>query len=274
MKTFDWNPNPETQAHAIAYLHDPITEMPVHRTKRPCVVVLPGGAYRFCSMREADPVAFEYFTAGFNVILIDSYSVAEMAKNYNPLCDVGHTIMQIREHAEEWGCDPQAIVVLGFSAGGHLAATSGTMWNDPVLQEKLHAKNGENRPNGMILCYPVIRADELTHEESIRNVSGCEPGTDGYRFWAAQDHVDEKTCPAFIWHTVTDAAVPVENSIAMISALQAHKISFECHLFPAGQHGMSVCTQESSPDWDEAAYNARWVDMSIQWLYRLFNYQK
>ena len=143
-----------------------------------------------------------------------------------------------------------------------------------VLQEKLGTKNGENRPNAMILCYPVIRGDELTHQESIRWVSGCEPGTPGFRFWAAQDHVDSATCPAFVWHTVTDASVPVENSIAMISALQAHKIPFECHFFPEGSHGMSVCTEETSPDWPAAAYNRRWVDMSIQWLYNLFHYAK
>lgn len=274
MQTFALTPNPETRAHGVVYLHSPITEMPVHRTSRPCVVVLPGGAYRFCSMREADPVAFEYFTAGFNVVLLEEYSVGEMAKNYNPLCDVGRTIMTIRDHAEEWGCDPEKIAVLGFSAGGHLAATAGTMWNDPVLQEKLGAKNGENRPNAMILCYPVIRGDELTHQESIRWVSGCEPGTPGFRFWAAQDHVDSATCPAFVWHTVTDASVPVENSIAMISALQAHKIPFECHFFPEGSHGMSVCTEETSPNWPAAAYNRRWVDMSIQWLYNLFHYAK
>ncbi len=273
MKTFEWNPNPNTDAFAIAYLHDIITEEPYRRVMRPCVVVIPGGGYSRCVWRTADPVAMEYLAAGFNVVVLRQYSLQENAKNYNPLCDVGHTIMQIREHAEEWGCDPQAIVVLGFSAGGHLAATSATMWNDPALQEKLNAKNGENRPNAMILCYAVITADEFAHEGSIRNVSGCEPGTDGYRFWAAQDHVDETTCPAFIWHTITDAAVPVENAISMVRALQKHKISYECHLFPGGPHGMSVCSSAVCHD-PEAAYNARWVDMSIQWLYRLFNYQK
>ncbi len=274
MRMFEFNPNPNTKAHAIAFLHDPITEMPVHRTMRPCVVVLPGGGYHFCSMREAEPVALEYLTAGFNVVLVDQYSVEDMAKDYNPLCDVGLTIMKIRENAEEWGCDPEKIAVLGFSAGGHLAASSGVMWNEPQVQEKLGAKNGENRPNAMILCYAVIRGDELTHSGTITNVSGgAKPGTPEYKYWGVDTHVDEGTCPAFVWHTVTDNAVPVENAIAIISALQAKKIPFECHIFPEGPHGISLCTRETG-DFAYSPYNGRWVELSKQWLYKTFDFEK
>ena len=271
MKTFEFNPNPDTYAYATAYLHTPIQEMEHRRESYPCVVVIPGGAYRFCSQREAEPVALEYFAAGFNVVLLNQYSVMEMAKDYHPLCDIGTTIMEIRENAKEWGCDAHRIAVVGFSAGGHLAASSGTMWKCEAVQKKLDAYHGENRPDAMILCYPVIRADEYTHEESIRYVSGCAPEEDGYRYWAVQNHVDEDTCPAFVWHTVDDELVPVENSIAMIASLQKHHIPFECHLFPHGAHGMSVCTEETA-SYD--AYNGRWVQMSIQWLYKTFEYQK
>ena len=154
----------------------------------------------------------------------------------------------------------------------YLAASSGIMWNEPQVQEKLNAKNGENRPNAMILCYPVIRGDELTHKGTINNVSGgAEPGTDAYKYWGVDTHVDEGTCPAFVWHTVTDNAVPVENAIAIITALQAKKISFECHNFPDAPHGISICTQEVGR---VDPYNGRWVELSKRWLYQLFDFVK
>ena len=272
MRLIEFAPNPATDAHAVAYLHDPITEMKVHRTRRPCVVVLPGGGLNFCSMREAEPVAMEYFAAGFNAVLVDKYSLKEQAGDFNPLCDVGSTIMKIRENAGEWGCDPDKIAVLGFSAGGYLAATAGTMWHEPRLQEKLRAFHGENRPNAMVLCYAVIRSDKKTNSNTLRWASGgAEPGSPAYEYWFANLHVDETTCPAFIWHTVTDNSVPVENTITMLSALQAKKIPFECHLFPEGPHGLSVCTAEvGRPD----PYTGRWVELSKEWLYKTFDFTK
>ena len=272
MRTIEFTPNPNTDAHAAAFLHGPITEMANHRTTRPCVVVLPGGGYNFCSMREAEPVALEYLTAGFNVVLLDKYSLKEQARDFNPLCDVGFTIMKIRENAEDWGCDPEKIAVLGFSAGGHLAGTAGTMWNDPRLVEKLGVKNGENRPNAMVLCYAVISSDKKTKSHTIRWASGeAEPGSPEDNDWFVDRHVDETTCPAFIWHTVTDNSVPIENTIRMLSALQAKKIPYECHLFPEGPHGLSVCTREvGKPD----PYTGRWVEMSKMWLYKIFDFEK
>lgn len=271
MRSFEFQPNPETDASAVAYLHNPITEIEGHRTKRPCIVVIPGGGYWMCSMRESDPVAFEYFTAGFHVILLKHYSVQDKAKNFNPLKDISLTIMKIRENAKDWGVEEDKIAVCGFSAGGHLAASIGTMWNHPRLLAKLDTKEGLNQPNAMILCYPVIRADEYTHEGSIRLVSGAEPGTPEYTFWAMEQQVTSDTCPTFIWHTGGDQSVPVENSLAMVNALQSHHIPYEFHIFPDGWHGMSVCTVETDSKDD---YTSRWMDMSKSWLYRVFDFVK
>lgn len=270
MKQFVFQPNPNTNAKVTAFLHSLITTMENHRTHRPSVIVIPGGAYQYCSLREEDPVVMEYLAAGFHVFLLD-YSVDQNAKNYAPLCDLGHTIMTIRQNAESWGCIPHQIAVIGFSAGGHLAACSGTMWNEAPLQNHLNSFDSMHRPDAMILCYPVICANEYAHQLSIELVSGAQKGTKEYEFWSVDKHVDNQTCPAFIWHTITDQSVPVENSIAMITALQKHHISYECHLFPEGIHGMSVCTKETG---SADSYNRRWVDMSIEWLYKLFNYQK
>ena len=271
MRMFEFQPNKETDALAVAYLHSPMVEVPNYRTVRPCIIVIPGGGYGMCSLREADPVAFEYFTAGFQVILLKQYSVKEKAVDFNPLKDISLTIMKIRENAKEWGVDEDKIAVCGFSAGGHLAASIGTMWNHSRLLEKLDTKDGMNRPNAMILCYPVIRADEYAHEGSIRNVSGAEPGTAEYSFWAMENHVSVDTCPAFLWHTGGDVSVPVENSLAMVNALQSHHVPYEFHVFPGGYHGMSVCTVETN---SKDAYTSRWMELSKMWLYRVFDFEK
>ena len=90
----------------------------------------------------------------------------------------------------------------------------------------------------MVLCYPVITADEYAHVGSITHVSGCQPGTPGYEYFSLDKHVSGTTCPAFLWHTVTDDCVPVENTLAMVAALRRHHVPVEAHLFPAGEHGL------------------------------------
>lgn len=268
MKLIDIRLEDNPEIKMVGYIHSPITEMETHRKSFPAIVICPGGGYQMLSEREADPVAFRYLSAGYNVFIV-YYSINEKARGFRPLRDVSDAIVHIREHAEEYLTDPEKIAVCGFSAGGHLAASAGTLWNNEKLLELYDNKGGMNRPNAMILCYPVILANEFAHEGSIKNVSGAEIGTEEYEFFSLEKHVGEHTPPAFIWHTVEDSAVPVENSLAMIAALQKSGISYEAHLFPTGAHGMSIATAEVGTQDD---YNARWIGMSIAWLNKTFEY--
>lgn len=268
MRKVDFRPLPDTDGIVTGYLHDPINEMNPHRNVFPVVVVCPGGGYSMVSQREADPVALQYFAAGFQVFTL-TYSVGEKAKGFTPLKELSETFCHIRKNAEDWNCAAGQIAVCGFSAGGHLAASLGVLWNHPKFLELYDNRGGENQPNAMILSYPVITADEFAHQGSIENVSGAAPGTEEYKFFSLDKHVSADTPPAFLWHTVPDDCVPIENSLSMISALQKAHISYEAHLFPQGHHGMSICTAEvGTPD----PYNARWMEMSIQWLRKVFNY--
>lgn len=268
MRIVEFKPFEHTDGKVTAYLHSPITEMENCRKKYPNVVVCPGGAYVFVSGREYDPVAFEYLAAGYNVFVL-TYSVEGGARDLTPLKELSQTVMMIREHAGEWACDETRIAVCGFSAGGHLAASLATLWDSEALKKTFDTKGGLNKPSGVILCYPVITAGPFAHRLSIETVSGSAEGTEGYRFFGLDGHVDEKTCPVFIWHTVTDDGVPVENTLAFVAALQKNKISYECHLFPTGGHGISVCTEETgTPD----AHNRQWVELSKNWLKKLFGY--
>lgn len=208
--------------------------------KRPAVLVLPGGGYQFCSNREADPVAFPYLKAGFQVFIL-RYSVGEHSVWPNPLEDVEQALALIRGR-EDWNVYTDKVAVVGFSAGGHLAAAAATM--------------AKERPNAAILGYAVCGAD----------VKGCNP--------SAPDTValvDRDTCPCFLFATRTDAVVPIQNSIDLMSALAKHNISFESHIYAYGPHGFSTCDQsvqdQREPICDRAG---NWVGDSIRWLHDLF----
>ena len=268
MELIQFSPTADTDAKVVGYLHTPVWEMPVRRESFPAVVVCPGGGYEMVSEREADPVALAFFAAGYNVFIL-TYSVGERAKDFRPLRELSETVCALRSHPE-WRVEPDKIAVCGFSAGGHLAGSLGTMWNDPEFVKAAHDFAGENRPNAMILSYPVITADECAHVGSIAHVSGCEPGTPGYEYFDLTRHVSKDTCPAFLWHTAEDDCVPVENTLRFLLALQKEKIPYEAHIFPRGWHGMSVCTEEvGAPD----DYNARWLPLAITWLDREFGFR-
>ena len=236
---------------------------------RPAIVICPGGGYDHISVREGEPVAKEYFAAGYHAFVV-SYSVEEKARDLQPLLQLAAAVAHIRKHAEKWHVDGNKIAVCGFSAGGHLAASLGTLYKDERFL-KLWNREETVRPDAMVLGYPVITADEFAHVRSIKKVSGAEEGSKEYRYFGLDRHVDADTPATFLWHTAEDSNVPVENSLRFAAALSAAKVPFELHVLPYGGHGMSVCTDEVNyPD----PYNARWVDWSLKWLNRVFNFQK
>lgn len=254
---------------ATAYLQTGMLSPEMPERSLPAIIICPGGAYFGLSEREAEPVAKEFFCAGYHVVIL-KYSVGEEAKNFRPLCQLAETIAWLRKNAAEWNIQEDKIAVCGFSAGGHLAASLGTLYND---QEFLHAygKSEDIRPNAMILGYPVITADEFAHEWSLKTVSGAEPGEEKYCYFGLEGHVHEQTPPAFIVHTAEDQSVPVENSLSFAKALSKKKIPFELHILPKGAHGMSVCSMETD-SYDP--YNGRWVSWCLCWLNELFKFEK
>lgn len=205
--------------------------------KRPAILVIPGGGYQYCSNRESDPVAFAFLKAGFQAFVLH-YSVGTHAVWPNPLEDYEQAMELIRSKAEEWNLYPDKVAVVGFSAGGHLAAAAATM--------------SRNRPNAAILGYAVTGGD----------VKGCNPTAPD-----AVAAVDRKTCPCFIFATRTDEIVPVENSVDFMSALIKAGVSFESHIYSYGPHGFSTC--DSSVFEAERLHSDRvpnWVGDSIGWL--------
>ena len=240
---------------------------------RPAVIVCPGGGYRFNSVREAEPIAEHYYNAGMNAYLL-LYSVKPYANNYTPLKEVALAVKYVRENAAEHNTAPNKIVTCGFSAGGHLAASAGILWNIPEVRDVVgvtdgSAPEGINRPDGMILSYPVITTNTNAHRGSIDNLMGSdkyEPA-EAEKF-SLELHVNKTTPPMFIWHTVTDTCVPVKNTTLLINKYIDEGLSFEAHLYPFGHHGLSLATARTAEgNYDSInPHVATWADLSVMWI--------
>lgn len=253
------------------YLHEYSREMP-YRKQRPAVIVCPGGGYRFHSAREADPIAFAYLGAGFNVFVF-YYSVKEKALYPGPLCELSNAVAYIRENAEKLGVISENIAVCGFSAGGHLAASLGVHWNADYVIEKTGYKNGENRPNALILGYPVISASCFEYDPQLYDDMNLLLGTDDkekmYKEFNLHTCVNCDTPPTFLFHTFNDNIVPVADSLKFALALEEKDIPFEMHIYPNGPHGLSLSNSDVCADGGDSDA-AAWFNCSVNWLKRLF----
>lgn len=248
-----------------AYVTNDDSNQPQKRL-RPAVLICPGGGYTFCSNREAEPVALQYMAAGYHAFVLD-YAVAPANHYPEAQKNASDAIRFIREHAEEWGIDKDKIAILGFSAGGHLAASVATMWDE----EPLKTPDQSNRPNAAILCYPVISSkDDVTHKGSFDSL--CGDDKELRERMSLENRVSEKTPPCFLWHTFEDAGVPVENSLLFALALKKAGVSCELHIFPHGPHGLSLANIETVPNKEMLSFPRvqQWVTLSVAWLNDLF----
>lgn len=239
-----------------------IIEDPMEQDRKsPLVVICPGGGYEFCSPREAEPIALQFNAAGIHAVVVD-YSVKELYPR--ALMDLSKAVTVVRENAEAWRVDSDKIIVCGFSAGGHLAASLGVLWNK---EPQIRREDQKNRPNGMILCYPVISAGQHSHGGSIQTITGGDPGL--METVSLEKQVDGDCPPAFIWHTFEDPCVPVENSLLMASALAEKKISTELHIYPKGNHGLSLANKYTCGTEADPQEVRNWIDMAVRWVQQL-----
>ena len=256
-------------AQLIGYLRDRTVEMPAFNT-RPAILILPGGGYAWCSRREADPVAMQFLQAGYNVFTLyytcrSDESVP--ALRWQPLIDAAGAILHIRRNAEQFGTDPAKIAICGFSAGGHLAASTAILWDAEPVRTALGIHGTEARPDAVVLGYPVITAGEYRHDGSIVNL--CGDDADLRATMSLENQIRDGLPPFFVWHTVEDPSVPVQNSLMLAGALTAHKVPLELHLFAHDGHGTSTCTREvNAPN----KHNSAWVALCTDWLAETFDF--
>ena len=264
---------PKTDRTAVAHVFLPevYEEIGVNKVF-PCVVLCPGGAYVFRSQREDEPTVLRFLGAGIAVVKVEYSCGPEGGHFPTQLLQVCAAIAMVRRNAEKWHIDSSKIAVMGYSAGGHLAGTVGTLWNSPLVRETLQIPSGEDRPDGMILGYPVITSGAYTHEDSIKFLLGEDRYQDEKEseMVSVEKLVNRDTPKAFLWHTFEDDLVPVENTLKMADALRKEGVLFEMHIYPHGPHGLAIC-DETTVDVKEnlnpyAAYVSSWVEHCIRWI--------
>lgn len=255
-------------AQLTGYLRQPSETMPGYEV-RPGVLILPGGAYAYCSPREADPVAMQFLQAGYQVFILEytTTSRKQAPLRYAPLTDAAGAILHLRRNAESFCLDPDRLAICGFSAGGHLAASAALLTDCEPVCKALQAEPAQLMPNAVILGYPVITSGEFAHEGSIENLAGTDQELKEY--FSLENQVKPGLPPFFVWHTVADQSVPVQNSMLLAQALEKCDVNYELHLFTHGDHGSSTCSREvGSP----STHNAAWLPLCIDWLADVFDF--
>lgn len=227
--------------------------------KRAAVIILPGGGYRGVSiLKEGYNVARAFNEMGVTAFVVKYRTPSDRHmkdKRSGPLQDAQQAVASVRREAAKWQIDPARIGVIGFSAGGHLAATTGTKFKSPVLPQWTSA---DVRPDFLMLIYPVITfVDPAVHAGSRKMLLGDTPSSEDVQRFSAQLAVTDDTPPTFLLHAADDEVVPVANSIRFFEALQARKIPAQMMIYPRGGHGFGL---------NNATTTDRWIDRCKQWL--------
>ncbi|MFD0678487.1 MULTISPECIES: alpha/beta hydrolase [unclassified Paenibacillus] len=222
------------------------------------VVVCPGGGYARRADHEGEPIALWLNSLGISAFVVH-YRVAPY-KHPNPLLDAQRAIRTVRSRAKEWNIDSNRVGILGFSAGGHLASSAGTHYDNGQPDAEDPIEREGCRPDLLVLCYPVISFISFKHSGSKQNLLGESPDAALVEHMSSEYQVTEQTPPAFLWHTADDASVPVENSLIFASSLSRNKVPYELHVFESGRHGLGLAAEQPGV--------RAWPELCADWLKR------
>lgn len=233
---------------------------PEDRSTGVAVIICPGGGYHaLLTKREGSDVARAFNKLGVTAIVLH-YRLPNdrimVDRSIGPLQDLQQAIKTVRERAGEWRIDSNSIGVMGFSAGGHLAATAGTHHADVYVE---NPENTSLRPDFMLLINPVISfMDSVGHTGSRANLLGDQPSDKQIFYFSNELYVDAMTPPTFLVHSGADEVVSVENSVYFYQALRQHRIEAGLHIYAKGEHGFLT-----APSFDE------WFGRCTYWMKQL-----
>jgi len=263
-----------TNAETIATLE--FYQIPTYPNKsgmsqnKPTILILPGGAYQTCSEREAEPVAAAFLAYGFNCFVLN-YKVN--AKYPIPHLDVALAMKYIKEHYQEYNLLDSRVTVLGFSAGGHLAASYAYLYKE--LAKDIEVDPELLKPFALILGYPVISSQKgITHNTTINIISGGEQ--DLLDKLSVDKHISSDYPSTYIWATKDDQMVPYTNSVLLAEALKEKGVKYSLDLYEKGVHGGSVCSyavyeKEFLKDNQHILGNSTWIKNATMFIYNLIN---
>ena len=256
----------ETKAYMKTYLLENYEEIDPNR-RRPLVLICPGGGYEFTTDREAEAVAMQYLAKGYHACVL-RYSVkpAEFPK---ALGELAWCVAYLKEHAVKYGICAEKIILAGFSAGGHLAASLGVFWDKEWLAKETGLSKEQMRPGGLILSYPVITSGPYCHKGSFEKLLGEEADNKEKRHLVSLEYqVGPHTPKTFVWHTATDDSVPARNSLLLAENLIKSGVNVELHIFPTGCHGLSLATEDTCKGLEKMVVPQcqSWITLAREWL--------
>jgi acetyl esterase/lipase len=234
----------------------------VHKPEKPngtAIVICPGGGYGgLVTGAEGHGIATWLNSHGITGVVLE-YRLPK-GRTFVPLLDAQRAIRTVRANAKAWGIDSAKVGIIGFSAGGHLASTAGTHFDDGDPKAEDPIQHNSCRPDFMVLVYPVIMMNEKTHGGSKNNLLGKNPDAKLVELFSNEKQITTKTPPAFLAHAMDDKVVVVENSKAFADAMEMQKLKVKFLELPSGGHGLNGYKGEM---WD------RWQAQSLAWLAEL-----
>ena len=257
-------------ARLTVYIQNASQELKLNH--RPLVLVCPGGGYEFNSDREAEVFALQFLAMGCHAAVLN-YS-CKPAVFPTALGELAYSVALIRRNAAEWHVEPDKIIVLGCSAGGHLAASLGVFWDEDITVQAAGLGQEDHemvRPDGLILCYPVISSGEFAHRGSFQSLLQEREQELSQRM-SLEKQVSSKVPPVFVWHTFEDDVVPVENALLFASALRRAGVSTELHMYPRGGHGLGLANRisEGRDGYGQQEECATWISLVRTWIEKGF----
>lgn len=233
--------------------------------KRPALIVVPGGGYGMVSKREGETVATAFLARGFQTFIL-TYTVAPNGRYPDQLFELAAAVDYVKKHAEEYGVNKDEVFVVGFSAGGHLTG------NLAVEYASVSSRVGQTldcKPTAVGLSYPVI-SQIHGHQGSYDNLLAGyseEEKTEFLKTLNLDQAVTKDTPPAFVWATAEDGAVPADNALRYVMALDKNSIPYELHVYPKGPHGISTANCENNAPHVGLQKAKKWVDECAEFFH-------
>lgn len=214
---------------------------PADKASGTAIVVCPGGGYGGLAEHEGHPIAKWLNSLGVTAVILKYRLGSAGYRHPIMLQDAGRAVRTVRARAEEWHIDPHHIGILGFSAGGHLASTAATHFDEGNPASSDPIERVSSRPDAAVLVYPVITMeDPYTHRGSRQNLLGDNPSKELIELLSNEKQVTARTPPCFLVHSTDDAAVPVENSLLFALACRKAGVPVELHVYQHGPHGFGL----------------------------------
>jgi len=284
-------------ANLYTYILDPDITHNVFK-KRPAIIVCPGGGYMLSATKEGEAVATRFLAKGYHTFVL-RYSTYFKDRTVNlneipplnerssypgPLIELMESIRIIKENAEEWYIDTENIFVLGFSAGGHMAASLGVRWDDKLLLKRF--QEGLNpslfKPKGILLCYPAVDVENskenlLKHENPGTKKQGefiypaifghANPTKDQVEYLNIKNYIRKDMPPVFLWHTYDDKITSSKDSAEFIYELIQKDVKCEFYLFAKGKHGLALSDETYANSKDDINKEvSEWVQLADNWM--------